>query len=136
MRVLWVVAFFVVLGTCYSGGQQIAPSVPSKSETDDIASIGALEKIGPGVSPPVVLYTPIAKFTKAARKAKYSGTCLISLIVDTHGFPQNVQIVKPLDYGLSENAVEAVKKYQFKPAMKDGKPVPVMVNIEINFRLY
>jgi hypothetical protein len=44
--------------------------------------------------------------------------------------------VKPLGYGLSEKAIEAVMKYRFKPAMKDGKPVPVRVNIEVYFRLY
>jgi len=40
-------------------------------------------------------------------------------------------------HGLDEKALEAVRKYKFKPAMKDGKtPVPVMINVEINFRLY
>jgi protein TonB len=37
---------------------------------------------------------------------------------------------------LSEKAIEAVSRYRFKPAMKDGKPVPVMVNVEVNFRFY
>jgi hypothetical protein len=44
--------------------------------------------------------------------------------------------VKPLGYGLSEKAIEAVSRYRFKPAMKNGEPVPVMVNVEVNFRLY
>ena len=39
--------------------------------------------------------------------------------------------------GLDEKAMEAVSKYKFKPAMKDGKtPVAVYVNVEVNFRLY
>jgi TonB family protein len=39
--------------------------------------------------------------------------------------------------GLDEKALEAVRKYKFKPAMKDNKtPVPVYVNVEVNFRLY
>jgi len=39
--------------------------------------------------------------------------------------------------GLDQKALEAVRKYRFKPAMKDGKtPVPVMITVEVNFRLY
>jgi outer membrane biosynthesis protein TonB len=39
--------------------------------------------------------------------------------------------------GLDEKALEAVMKYKFKPAMKDGRtPVPVPMNVEINFHLY
>jgi TonB family protein len=136
MRALWFVALYVGLGASFFVGQQSAPSMPPKPETDDIASIGALEKIGPGVSPPVVLYIPTAKFTKAARKANYQGVVVLSTIVNEQGLPQNVHVVQSLGMGLDENAVEAVKKYRFKPAMKNGKPVPVMINVEINFHLY
>jgi len=37
---------------------------------------------------------------------------------------------------LDEKAMEAVRRYRFKPAMNDGKPVPVMITVEVNFRLY
>jgi TonB family protein len=47
-----------------------------------------------------------------------------------------MRIVRSLGYGLNEKAIEAVSKYRFKPAMKDGQPVPVEVNIEVNFHLY
>ncbi len=89
-----------------------------------------------GVSHPVLLSHVEAVFTDEARRAKYQGTCLLSLIVDEHGMPQNVHVVKKLDYGLSENAVDAVKQYRFKPAMKDGMPVAVMMNVEVAFHLY
>jgi protein TonB len=38
--------------------------------------------------------------------------------------------------GLDEKAIEAVKQYRFKPAMLNGKAVPVEVNVEVNFRIY
>jgi TonB family protein len=115
--------------------QKVIP-LQKPPEIDDIAGIGPLEKIGGKVSPPVPLYEPEPEFTNDARRAKYQGVALVSMIVDAHGIPQNVRIVKPLGYGLSEKAIEAVMKYRFKPAMKDGKPVPVKVNIEVHFRLY
>jgi TonB family protein len=46
-------------------------------------------------------------------------------------------VVRALGMGLDEKALEAVKKYKFKPAMKEGRtPVPVMITVEVNFRLY
>lgn len=98
---------------------------------------GGVYRIGGGVSAPVPIFTPEAEFSDEARRAKYQGVCLISLIVDAQGNPQNPRVVRPLGMGLDEKALEAVRKYKFKPALKDGKtPVPVMMSIEVNFRLY
>lgn len=98
---------------------------------------GGLYRIGGGVSAPVPLFTPEAEFSDEARRAKYQGVCIVGLIVDAQGNPQNVHIVRALGMGLDEKAMEAVRKYKFKPAMKDGRtPVPVYINVEVNFRLY
>jgi TonB family protein len=98
---------------------------------------GGVYRVGGGVSAPVPIFTPEAEFSDEARRAKYQGVCLISLIVDAQGNPQNPRVVRPLGMGLDEKALEAVRKYKFKPALKDGKtPVPVMMSIEVNFRLY
>ncbi len=98
---------------------------------------GGIYQIGGRVSAPVPLNTVEAEFSDEARRAKYQGVCLISMIVDTNGNPQNPRVVRALGMGLDEKALEAVRKYKFKPAMKDGKtPVPVMITVEVNFRLY
>jgi TonB family protein len=98
---------------------------------------GGLYRIGGGVSAPVPLNSVEAEFSDEARRAKYQGVCIVSLIVDAQGNPQNPRVVRALGMGLDEKALEAVRKYKFKPAMKDGKtPVPVMISVEVNFRLY
>ena len=98
---------------------------------------GGLYRVGGGVSAPVPIFQPEAEFSDEARRAKYQGVCLISLIVDAQGNPQNPRVIRALGMGLDEKALEAVRKYKFKPAMKDGRtPVPVMITIEVNFRLY
>ena len=98
---------------------------------------GGLAQVGGRVSAPVPLFEPEAEFSDEARRAKYQGVCIVALIVDTQGNPQNVHVIRPLGMGLDEKAIEAVRKYKFKPAMRDGRtPVPVMVNVEVNFRLY
>ena len=97
---------------------------------------GGLYHVGGGVSAPQLVFAPDPEFSDEARRAKYQGVCVVSLIVDAQGNPQRVQVVRHLGMGLDEKAVEAVRQYKFKAATLQGKPVPVEVNIEVNFRIY
>jgi TonB family protein len=69
-------------------------------------------------------------------KCRTKGVSVVSLIVDQLGNPQRIVTVRPLGHGLDEKAIEAVRQYHLKPAMLQGQPVPVEVNIEVNFRIY
>lgn len=89
-----------------------------------------------GVSKPSVLFAPIAEFSDEARRQRYQGVCIVSIVVDAHGNPQNPRVTRSLGMGLDEKALEAVQKYRFKPAMKDGKPVASYVSVEVDFHLY
>jgi TonB family protein len=92
-------------------------------------------RVGGEVSAPVVLLSRDPEFSDEALRAKYGGVCIVSLIVDEYGMPQNLRVVRKLGYGLDEKAIEAVNHFRFKPAMRNGEPIAVMVSIEINFRL-
>jgi len=97
---------------------------------------GGMMQVGGGVSAPVVIYSVDPEFSDEARRAKYQGICVVSLIVDTQGNPQNVKVVRALGMGLDEKAVEAAKQYKFKPAYYKGRPVAVTIDLEVNFRIY
>jgi protein TonB len=99
---------------------------------------GGLYKVGNGVSEPKLTFSVEAEFSDEARRAKYEGTVVISLIVDAQGNPQNVHVSRSLGMGLDEKAIEAVRQYKFKPAVeaKSGKAVPVPISVEVRFRLY
>ncbi|MFY9855472.1 MAG: TonB family protein [Terracidiphilus sp.] len=97
---------------------------------------GGVYRVGGGVSAPVLLNSVEAEFSDEARRAKYQGTCLVEIIVDARGNPQNPRVVRSLGMGLDEKAIEAVMKYKFRPAMKGGKPVPVWQPVEVDFHLY
>lgn len=97
---------------------------------------GGVYHVGGGVSEPVLVYSVDPEFSDEARRAKYQGICIVELIVDAQGNPQQVKVVRPLGMGLDEKAVQAVKQYRFKPAVFHGKPVPVMVDISVDFRIY
>ena len=96
---------------------------------------GGAYKIGGGVSAPVPVFRPEPEYSEEARKAKWQGAVLLSLVVDENGVPQEIKVVRSLGLGLDQKAIEAVQKWRFKPGLKDGKAVPVSANIEVNFRL-
>jgi protein TonB len=97
---------------------------------------GGVFRVGGGVSAPKALDTPDPEYSEEARKAKYQGTVILWLIVDQGGHPQNVKVARSLGMGLDQKAIDAVRRWKFEPAMKDGKPVAVQINVEVNFRLY
>lgn len=115
------------------------PQVPQvRDPKNDHSSLPTgIYHVGSGVSAPHLLKTVDPQYTDQARLNKISGTCLISIIVDEHGIPQNPHVMTHLGYGLDESAIWTVLHFRFTPAMKDGKrPVAVMITVEINFRLY
>jgi TonB family protein len=87
-------------------------------------------------SPPVATYTPVAEYSEQARKAKFNGVVLASVLVNEEGIPIDPKITRPVGMGLDEKAIESILQYRFRPAMKDGVPVETRIMIEVNFRLY
>ena len=85
---------------------------------------------------PKLLFAPDPEFSAEALRTHYQGVCVVSLIIDTQGKPQRVQVVRRLGKGLDQKAVEAVRQYKFTSAMLHSKPVAVEVNVEVNFRRY
>ncbi len=97
---------------------------------------GGVYRVGGGVSSPRAIYDPEPDYSEEARKAKYQGTVMLWAIIGADGIPRDVRVARTLGMGLDQKAVEAVRKWRFEPARKDGHPVAVEINIEVNFRLY
>jgi protein TonB len=92
-------------------------------------------KIGGGISQPLLLSKVEPEYSEEARKAKWQGTVELQIVVDEHGIPKEMRVTRALGLGLDQKALEAVAKWRFKPGMKDGKPVPVIATVQVNFRL-
>lgn len=92
---------------------------------------------GSGVAMPMVTREVKPDYTPEARKAGIQGNVELSVVVKDDGSVGDVTVTKSLDdkYGLDNEAVTAMKKWQFKPGSKDGKPVAVRVKVEMTFRL-
>jgi TonB family protein len=100
---------------------------PSKS--------GGIYRFPSGIKPPVPINLPAVDYSDEARIRHISGEVLIRTDIDIHGLPENARILRPLDPSLDQQALHAVMRYRFKPAMRDGmEPVPVTVTLAVNFR--
>jgi periplasmic protein TonB len=98
---------------------------------------GGIYKLGDiGVSAPVAKFTPEPDFSEEARKAKYQGVVVLAAIIGPDGRPRNIRVVRSLGMGLDEKAVERVRTWLFEPGKKNGTPVAVAMNLEVDFRLY
>jgi TonB family protein len=99
-----------------------------------------LYKEGSDIKGPVPISMPDPPYTPQARKDKVQGAIVAAVEVDTSGNVAGVKLTavslsRDLSDGLDESVMQTVRTWKFKPAMKKGKPVPVMVTVQVNFSL-
>jgi TonB family protein len=71
-----------------------------------------------------------------AQQAGVAGIALYHVVVGADGTPHEIVVGRPIGFGLDENAVLAIRKAKFQPAIKDGKLVPVLIDLVVEFRIY
>jgi TonB family protein len=91
--------------------------------------------VGGDVTQPKIRSRVNPEYTEVARLAKVMGTVLLEAIVTKEGRIRILRVIRPLGYGLEENAAEALSQWQFEPAARMGQPVDVLLEIEVNFNL-
>ncbi|MBL8175029.1 MAG: energy transducer TonB [Bryobacterales bacterium] len=84
---------------------------------------------------PAVLYQIEPEYSEEARKARLTGTVVLYVDIDERGQVSRVEVRQSLGLGLDEKAVEAIRKWRFRPARKDGKAVPSAALVDVGFRL-
>ncbi len=89
--------------------------------------------MGAGVNPPQLMARDEPHMTFAASVLKLQPEVLTEVIIGTDGVIHQIEIFRPAGFGLDENAVAALMQWRFKPAEKNGKPVPVEGNLKLRF---
>ena len=117
-----LVALMLILAGCKAESPTAPPVTPGPTP-------------GGGVTPPRVLERVEPQYSQEARKARYQGTVVLEVIVRKDGTVDIMRIVRSLGFGLDENAIQALKQWRFKPGMRNGVPVDVALNVEVNFNL-
>lgn len=83
-----------------------------------------------------VLSKPEPQYTEEARKNQITGTVVLRAVFSSGGQVTNIRSVNGLPFGLTERAIAAARQIKFSPAMKDGRPVSMYIQLEYNFNLY
>ena len=95
----------------------------------------AAEKPAPVTKAPRKIQSPEPEYTEEARAKRIEGSVLLKGEIGTDGRVTNIRLARGLGHGLDQKAVECLRKWQFAPATRQGEPVTVQANFEINFRL-
>jgi len=114
------------------------PAVPAPSvQVPSGFAPGVARSKAPGVVMPKVIRESKPRYTREAMEAKIEGTVLLECVVQADGTVGETRVVRSLDtqHGLDDEAVKALKQWRFSPGTKDGKPVPVVVELEMTFTL-
>jgi TonB family protein len=91
---------------------------------------------GPVSRPQIVPGTKVEPhYTELARKARLQGYVLLELTIDESGNVAEARVVKSLPFGLDQEAVEAARQWKFTPALRDGHPVQVFLDVPVRFAL-
>ena len=97
---------------------------------------GGIYRVGDsGLTLPVALYKPEPEYSDDARRARLMGEVLVQVVIDENGRTRDWKVVRSLGLGLDEEAVKAVRKWRFKPATKNGKPVAILGEVYVGFHL-
>src|SRR5262249_53888235 len=91
-------------------------------------------RVGPGVSPPQVVHRLEPQYSPAAMRGRPSGSVVLDAVILEDGTPKIIRVIQSLDWELDEAAIHALQQWRFSPALKDGAPVRVRMNIAVNFQ--
>ena len=92
-------------------------------------------RLAVGARPPQVLYRAEPRYLEPARRAHVQGVVELDLAVDASGRVVRVDVLRALPLGLTEEAERAVRQWRFRPAERNGQPVPVRFSVIVNFTL-
>ena len=91
--------------------------------------------VGGRITAPDLVMKVSPAYPDWAKAEGKEGKVVLSLVVNQEGFPRNLCIQRSLRDDFDQNAAQAVAQWRFMPALKEGKPVSVLISVEVEFRM-
>ena len=116
---------------------QVAPqqaTVAPPPQTSTLNTAGAL-RVGGDVKAPVLTYRVEPKYTDEARANRISGIVNLQVLVGKDGRVKDAVVLRGLPYGLSESALDSIRKWEFRPATRNGEPVDAIFDITFSYSM-
>jgi TonB family protein len=144
MRTVTLIALAIALksGIAYAGSAYAQPRAPQSNSasistttpnTADDESFSRFERVTPGVTPPKATHSPDPKYPDLPVDADDRGLVVMLVGVNANGRVGAVHVLRSTNTVFEATAVSTVKKWKFKPAQKNGQPIPVQVTVEMKF---
>ena len=111
------------------------PIAPLPPFVDEDRSVYMPYRAGAELEIPRLLHKVEPEYTKEARAARLEGTTMLSVVISSNGIPGEIKVIKSLDHGLDQKAVEAARKWRFQPVLKNGKTIDQKATIKMSFRI-
>ncbi len=106
------------------------------SATTSVADAPRPLKIGGNILPPVLISSVEPKFKRPLFHKAKDGVVLVGLTIPINGIPTDIHIVRSGGQTFDKSALAAVKQYRFRPATEQGKPVAVIINVEVHYKVF
>jgi protein TonB len=107
----------------------------NRTYTPQVRPRQELLRVGGDVKAPIVIHRIEPVYTRDALKSRVAGIGIVEAVIDRTGHVSQVNVLKPLPFGLDRAAVDAVKQWTFRPATLNGKPVNVIFHLTLPFKL-
>jgi TonB family protein len=91
-------------------------------------------KVAGDIKPPTLIKKVAPVYPEEARKQGIEGLVILEATVDVNGKVKDVKVLRPVP-ALNQAAIDAVKQWVYEPTVINGKPVPVVFTVTVNFKL-
>jgi TonB family protein len=115
--------------------EEVLPFFPEAPPTAEETDSPTILKAGIDIDPPKALHRIQPQYTEAARRIRFEGAVVLSLLIDTDGRVTDINVLSGIPFGLTENAVAAVQQWLFEPCTYNGNPVSVRMILTVHFRI-
>ena len=116
-------------------GEFGAPGARDDGDGGNCEGCKIISASAPGMTPPAPIETVSPAYPELARRAHVEGVIVVEAIIGADGLVRDVRVLRGASLLLDPAALEAVRRWRYRPARIGGRPVAVYLNVVVTFSL-